>query len=448
MEKECIIMTNHSIYKGEFIYKMKKKLKSFIKLLNSKLKNILENNPLLSAIFIPIFTSIAATFIVYVASGLWHVLGDINDINEDVTDINKEIATINKNYTDLEVRMTSIEDISNSGNDNTIIDGNDNTAIDGDNNFSISGGSVYISVQFNQGAMSDYYKQNDEDDSYIPTQVNAVKGEVQREAFYFPKLNIQEKENMGVNLSTNKSVTLEDLSGEKVFSTYQIDDQEILFYGQFTEEGLWDGDCLVNIYENGKLVNITEAKYNKGILQEYQQVISYTNSRGNSVWSISNREMETDKISSGESYTYYKIEECNKKFHTADVDDLFYVKDFEKEYCSVMEGYYYGQTSDGFYNDSTGKSYNIKYFENGKIRTLYVGNFVNGKYKDNSGNAWYITKEENTEYMYFIGEFDNNTPAEKANKDNFKNNLTLDNINEILVKSGKIFKNLDWQSNE
>lgn len=48
----------------------------------------------------------------------------------------------------------------------------------------------------------------------------------------------------------------------------------------------------------------------------------------------------------------------------------------------------------------------VKFFEDGTVRTLYVGNFKNGMFNDYTGNAWIISKVDN-DYFYYKGNFDN-----------------------------------------
>lgn len=69
-------------------------------------------------------------------------------------------------------------------------------------------------------------------------------------------------------------------------------------------------------------------------------------------------------------------------------------------------------------------------FEDGTVKTLYQGNFVDGKFNDHTGNAWYIVKEKDTKYMYAKGNFENNTCIE--NDEAYKNPIDLTRINEIL----------------
>ena len=64
---------------------------------------------------------------------------------------------------------------------------------------------------------------------------------------------------------------------------------------------------------------------------------------------------------------------------------------------------------------------------------LYYGNIKDGDLHDTTDDACYIVKEEDTDYMYYKGHFENG----KA-KDNegsvFENNLTQERIKDILVE--------------
>lgn len=50
--------------------------------------------------------------------------------------------------------------------------------------------------------------------------------------------------------------------------------------------------------------------------------------------------------------------------------------------------------------------------------------------------------------MIFYIKFDKNSASETATIENSKNYLTHDEINEILIKSGRTFKNLEWDFKE
>lgn len=439
------MLRSFELYKGDLVLIMGRKLKkSIFTNVNIKLNQIIKNSPLMATIIIPIMTSMAASFFVWVISGLWDVPEKIRDINDK--------------YELFEERMVAIESHINvnNGDENNNVSGDNNTTINGSKNNNISGNDNVINNSNDGGTIITGGKTiitggNTTVYNFMPNIISRVlenPKNIQNAPYVFPVIRFSENKTVAIDASTGEKVTISDMSNQKVFCIYQDGNQEILFYGQLTEGGQWDGECLINVYENDILMNITDSVYEDGILKSYKQVTSFVNNRGITVWSVAYRTIVDEGISSGESYTYYKIEDYSKRFNTAKEEDLIRVEDFRREYCTIPEGYYYGRTSGGYYNDITGESYNIKYFEDGKIRVLYVGNFINGEYCDSSGNAWYITKEKNTQYMYFTGKFANNTAAEKATKDNSKIDLTYNEINEILVLSGRTFKNLHWQFEE
>lgn len=251
----------------------------------------------------------------------------------------------------------------------------------------------------------------------------------------------------GVILANNKytkeGFTGEDLAGENVLLPYMQDGQEVYFYGQVNEMGQWDGDCLVNVYEDNELIIITDANYTDGKINNYKQAFV---DESRNIWYISNRENKGD-YNEGETWSYYKNSKNKKNFslETVQTTNMINVDDFKKFNVLIEEGYYHGQTSNGRYNDTTGDAYSIKFAADGTIRTLYVGNMVDGQYEDYSGNAWYITKSENTDYMYYKGFFEN---GKTVNNEGyiFENNLSLSDIEKYI--SGYEFDiELNWYQN-
>ena len=73
---------------------------------------------------------------------------------------------------------------------------------------------------------------------------------------------------------------------------------------------------------------------------------------------------------------------------------------------------------------------------------MYRGYFKNGKFEDFTGNAWYIVKDINTDYMYYKGFFENNTAKYKDDK-HFKNHLKKDDI-ERIIKGYNFSCELKW----
>ena len=245
---------------------------------------------------------------------------------------------------------------------------------------------------------------------------------------------------VGSDSKTGKKYKTKNLINKKILVPYTENGQEVYFLGQYNENYHWDGNCTINVYKKNKLVLITNANYDDGELKNYRQVLEGTNN----TWIVSNRKSHK-KYNSGESWSYYKDKSIKKKFtiKSAIPSDIIGVDDFKTKYAKKIEGYYNGRTSNGKYNDRTGKAYLVKYFENSTyVRTLYRGYFKNGKFEDFTGNAWYIVKDINTDYMYYKGFFENNTAKYKDDK-HFKNHLKKDDI-ERIIKGYNFSCELKW----
>lgn len=235
----------------------------------------------------------------------------------------------------------------------------------------------------------------------------------------------------------------EELAGKNLLLPYVQDGKEIYFYGQFDENNQWNGNCVINVYEENILQIITEAEYKNGEILNYKQVIPSTTHKGEDIWIIAEREKEGNS-NSGENWNYIREKEYRKDFSIEEVTigDIINVTEFKESLNTRLEGYYNGNTFDGLYNDSTGTAYLVKYSENGTVRTLYVGKMKNGYFDDASGKAWYITKDENTSYMYYKGIFKDGRPTNNVGSI-FINNLTFTDIMDKL--QGKEFDcNLTW----
>ena len=244
------------------------------------------------------------------------------------------------------------------------------------------------------------------------------------------------------------SYTVTQVTEEKLLLPYIENGQEVYFYGQLSEQGNWDGNCIVNIYDNNELQFITDALYDDGELLTCRQVFLYqTTGAKTPVWGVSKRTIKND-FNSGETYYYYREGNYVKNFSMDNVtsDDIFSADEFCNSFINgYLEGYYCGNTSDGYFNDESGTAYMKKYFQDGTIRTLYVGNFVHGQFDDISGSAWIIGREnENTPYGLYNGRFVNGVQID-AHIDKFWNApLSLEDIESYLTQCGIEFIREEW----
>lgn len=269
--------------------------------------------------------------------------------------------------------------------------------------------------------------------------------ESQEYACILPRPTWQSNDVIAEDVETGEKYTAEQLVNERILLPYMINGQENYFYGQFNENNQWDGNCIINTYSNDKLVLIMEAEYDNGVLVSYKQVMQGMSKDGK-VWCIADRVSHKD-YNSGETWNY-KYVECLKQFHFEDVseEDILNVDDFELDIkkTSLLLGYYYGNTSEGEYNDKTDTSYIIKFSDDGYIRTFYKGRFLKGDFNDNTGNAWEIVFDESNNinrYFYYEGKFEKGERAEDKELDY----VSQEEIDKII--SGMTFDcELNWYS--
>ena len=235
------------------------------------------------------------------------------------------------------------------------------------------------------------------------------------------------------DVESGKQYMAKELSNEKLLlSTIGANGQETYFYGQFNEKNQWDGNCIINVYQNESLILITDAQYQNGKLLEYKQII-----QDDKVWIVSERKRE-ENFNSGDTWTYVRDKNYLKTFDSdiVTISDIHNVDMFSKNVIAdaKLEGYYKGNTSDGFYNDDTGEAYLVKYATDGTIRYFYHGKIRNGYPNDNTGNAWDIAKGVDTEYMYYKGVFENGTARKDRDpKHIFINPITVEEIEKLIA---------------
>lgn len=240
------------------------------------------------------------------------------------------------------------------------------------------------------------------------------------------------------NKKTKEKITAGELINKKIFLPYKDGNQEIYFYGQFDDNNQWDKDCIINVYQDNILISIMEAQYDSGTLLQYKQVSKSSTKNQTEIWMVCDKVRKKDEnkeYNTGETWNYiYREYKKNFLCEDATIKDIKDVNEFEEylKEISWLEGYYYGNTSDGFYNDDTGNSYMIKYFEDGTVRTLYYGNFANGVFDDDTGDAWYITRGKNTHYMYYKGFYEKGETSNNPGHIFEDPPLSIERIYEIL----------------
>ena len=246
------------------------------------------------------------------------------------------------------------------------------------------------------------------------------------------------------NFNPSKTYSVEQLANQALLLPYTEDGKEVYFYGQLDDLGRWDGHCVVNIYEDDVLWLITDAQYDSGELIRCKQAFPDSSTGGQDVWVISEREME-DGYSSGEIWRYFRTGDYTKGFglDNVQVSDIMSADMFRDKVCVVQEGYYYGNISNGKYNDDTGTAYLCKYFGDGTVRTLYVGAFKDGQFNDQTGEAWMVGKmSEGASYSYYKGPFQNGNAVKDPKY--WNEPLTIEQV-EAIVDETQFNCNLKWE---
>lgn len=232
-----------------------------------------------------------------------------------------------------------------------------------------------------------------------------------------------------------------DMRGVTFITAYEEGGNEVYFLGQYNENYRWYGECILNIYTDKKLSCIFEAIYNDGQLFSYRRV----SDEGNGTWEVADR-VDKGDYRTGETWVYSKTIDYPQEISLGDYEEskMIMYDDFVNSTQEKLLSYYNGKTSDGFYNDDSGNAYLIKYFKEGEIkveddknviRTLYQGEFANGNFEDEGYDAWEITREANTTYMYYEGSFSNGD-SNHVHETTFENYLDKKEIDRILEEKG------------
>jgi hypothetical protein len=216
----------------------------------------------------------------------------------------------------------------------------------------------------------------------------------------------------------------EELIGETILLTYTEGNQEIYFLGQYNENYRWDGYCVTNSYsEDGALNAICESNFDDGKRLDYLSLYSL----GENEWRYSDR-ICTDDGNVGVSICYSFNYDKDKNFTktNARITDILYADEFLPSVEAKMLNYSNAVTSEGYANDHTGNAYEVIFDDDGTVKTLYVGDFENGKFNDD--DAWEIAYSyDYNGYFYNIGEFKNNHAVNQSIL-----SIDIDEINAIL----------------
>ena len=146
--------------------------------------------------------------------------------------------------------------------------------------------------------------------------------------------------------------------------------------------------------------------------------------------------METSCVLSQTPYMTRELARSEEHVKSFDMDnvepnDILDADEFSAQIVSPLEGYYCGQISNGRYKDDSGNAYFAKFFEDRIVRTLYAGTFQDGQFNDQSGDAWMIGKlEEGAPYSFYRGPFENG--ASSRDPRYWEKPVSINRIQELL----------------
>lgn len=241
--------------------------------------------------------------------------------------------------------------------------------------------------------------------------------------------------------SDGKVYIAKNLIDQTILLTYNEDDKEIYFLGQYNKNYHWNGYCVINTYDaDGKLNGINESNFDDGNRLDYE---SYYLSDKQNEWIYTDRDCKKE-TNEGISIRYKSNFSKQKNFTTTNVrvSDLIYIESMKEYDNKEILSYYMGKTSNGVYNDDSGNAYLVMYNSGGFVSVYYKGDFRDGYFEDENAIEIVLDESDNiNKYFLYNGGF---TRGKRISDDGIKY-ITQDEINTILKENG-CKDNLTWYS--
>lgn len=241
--------------------------------------------------------------------------------------------------------------------------------------------------------------------------------------------------------SDGKVYIAKNLIDQTILLTYNEDDKEIYFLGQYNKNYHWNGYCVINTYDaDGKLNGINESNFDDGNRLDYE---SYYLSDKQNEWIYTDRDCKKE-TNEGISIQYKSNFSKQKNFTTTNVrvSDLIYIESMKEYDNKEILSYYMGKTSNGVYNDDSGNAYLVMYNSGGFVSVYYKGDFRDGYFEDENAIEIVLDESDNiNKYFLYNGGF---TRGKRISDDGIKY-ITQDEINTILKENG-CKDNLTWYS--
>lgn len=246
--------------------------------------------------------------------------------------------------------------------------------------------------------------------------------------------------------ANGKEILASDVINETVFLTYNENDKEVYFLGQFDENYHWDGFCVTNTYNtDGTLFGICESNFDGGNRLDY--ISFYADNETENEWIYTNRICKDDG-NHGESICYHLMYDKIKNFTNTNVrvSDFIYIDDFIMGQVPTVLTYYNGKTLDGKFNDDSNNSYFIKFDKDGYVSIFYIGSFKNGNFdSENAKELIYDDTEGVNGYLYYDGAFDDGNRLHEITIEDKIDQAHIDLIIGEIDLSQEVKSNLKWR---
>jgi len=314
----------------------------------------------------------------YISNTFSDVRSNISDIRDDITDLRVDIGRIDERTDSLQRQLNELRD------DFRRLD-TETRAIQQ---------SLFSNISFMRIYPTDDFR------NFISLN------------FVNPSPNISGFDNE-VLIGTNgegENLYFSDLEENHFYMSFPDDQNrgEIWFFGGLDEHGRWHGFCIINHYIDGQLIALDETHFLYGErIGDYRHI-----SREIGQYRLQYRSWYGD-FTDGETFVYQSITFPTERFKTNTPIR------FEDAIRHTLISYYRGRISNGYFNDNTGNAISISYTEEGFIRTLYRGHFVNGAFVDQrpfdensleNSAFWIALANDESRYYFYAGPFLNNQP--------------------------------------
>lgn len=351
--------------------------------------------------------TIVVTIALAAIGASWKISGNITSLNKDVKSINTKLNTANSEIKEMKEYLYADGGVKDQLGE-------------------LSNNMDSITELLNITAI----KANVTTEEYINSNVSVVGNNVSSSTSSFSADTC-----IGTD-SEGKAYIAKDLIGQTILLTFDQEDKETYFLGQYNDKYHWDGYCVINTYTDGVLNGVSESNFDDGNRLNYE---SFYLSDNQGEWIYTDRDCKEDS-NDGISIRYKLDYDKQKNFTltNARASDIIYVENLASYDNKEVLSYYVGSTSDGVYNDNSGDAYLVRYNEDGFVNVFYKGCFQNGSFDDTNA-VEIVFDSSNDRYFLYQGTFVDG----KRTSDDGIEYVTQNEIDTIL-KENECPNDLKW----